>query len=308
MAWLNLGQRSKLLKVKNALSIEQERVQTHPLLQTQFQWAAALFGQYQREIETALLPSQGALCMGLQLFFLGARGEESRACFLGPGMTKAGEAVETLLKNTLDGEQKEYASLLRDLWWLFCLGTLFIKAYLKSRLALDGQPSGQKLAEELTFSFLLRSHLLEKVLTSVGTYLEWKETRAHRMRNVLIFATYLFWLFSETDRKTEERLLRTLKPFLLPLFASVEDEIEKSAAQKPGLMVALSLLQKSVEDLDIEGVMLALEETLTQMHIVPGDWKKEILWMHGWMEAVVQQWSLLSDPSHTHTLNVMQTA
>lgn len=308
MAWFNLGKKSKLLKVKSALSIEQERVRSHPLLQTRFQWAAALFGQYRTEIEAALLPSQGGLFLGLQLFFLGAEGKESRACFLGPGMTTAGNAIEKLLKNSLDGDQKEYSYFFRDLWWLLCLGTLYIKAQLKSHLVADGQPSGQKLAEELTFSFLLRSRLLETILTSVGSYLEWEEVRAQRMRNVLGLATYLFWLVAETDRKAMERLLRIIKPFLLPLFISVEDEIEKSVGQQPGLMAAFSLLQKSIEDGDGEGVSLALEEALSQMQITPADWKKEILWMHGWMESVVQQWSLLSDPSHTHTLNVMQTA
>lgn len=308
MAWFNLGKKSKLLKVKSALSIEQERVRSHPLLQTRFQWAAALFGQYRTEIEAALLPSQGGLFLGLQLFFLGAEGKESRACFLGPGMTRAGNAMEKLLKNSLEGDQKEYSYFFRDLWWLLCLGTLYLKAQLKSHLAADGQPSGQKLAEELTFSFLLRSRLLETILTSVGSYLEWEEVRAHRMRNVLVLATYLFWLVAETDRKAMERLLRIIKPFLLPLFISVEDEIEKSVGQQPGLMAAFSLLQKSIEDGDGEGVSLALEEALSHMQITPADWKKEILWMHGWMESVVQQWSLLSDPSHTHTLNVMQTA
>lgn len=308
MAWLNLGQKSKLLKVKNALSIEQERVQTHPLLQTRFQWAGALFGQYQAGIETALLPAQGAFFIGLQLFFLGSRGEESRSCFLGPGMTEAGNAINKLLENVLGAEQREYSPFLRDIWWLLCLSVLYMKAHLKCKLAIDGQPSGQKLAEELAFSFLLRSHLLEKTLTSVGKYLEWEEARTHRIRNLLVFATNLFWLFSENDQKVQERVLRILKPFLLPLFASVEDEVETSAGHIPGLMAALSLLQKSVEDLEIEGVVLALEEALAQMCISPTDWRKEILWMHGWMEAVVQQWSLLSDPSHAHTLNVMQTA
>lgn len=223
-------------------------------------------------------------------------------------MTTAGNAIEKILKNSLDGDQKEYSYFFRDLWWLLCLGTLYVKAQLKSHLVADGQPSGQKLAEELTFSFLLRSRLLETVMASVGTYLEWEEVRVHRMQNVLVLATYLFWLVAETDQKAMERLLRIMKPFLLALFVSVEDEIEKSAGARPGLMAAFSLLHKSIEDVDGEGVSLALEEVLSQMHIPPADWKKEILWMHGWMESVIQQWSLLSDLSHAHTLNVMQTA
>lgn len=308
MAWFSLSQKSKIVKVKNALAQEQKRVQTHPLLQTRFQWAAALFGQYQAEVDTALVSNQGSLFMGLQLSFLGAQGSESAASFLGPGMTAAGSAVEKLLKNSLDREQKEYALFFRDLWWLLCLGILYIKGHLKGQLAKDGQPSGQKLAEELTLSFLLRSHLLEKMLSSIGDSLEWEEVPVRRTCSLLLFATYLFWLVSETEKKVQERLLRLLKPFLQPLFASVEDEIEKSVGNLPGLMAAVSLLQKSVEDLEIDGVIFAIEQGLTEAHISLIDWRKEILWMQSWMESVVQQWSLLLDPSYTHSLNVMQTA